>query len=125
MVLGGVPLTSTARQILSCGVWRGNGGGACFVTPEGVALDVAVPGAKCGVRVLPQRALRPGKDGLRAGIGAEQGVLEASGWTVEYVLEADINSKEACRERAVGLAASLLEGAVRRKEESSNKGFVL
>ena len=96
------------------------------MTPEGVALDVAVPGAKCGVRVLPPRAMRPGWDGLRAGIGTEQGVLEASGWTVEYVLEADILSKAVCRERAVGLAASLLERAVkRREEESSNKGFVL
>ena len=64
---------------------------AAFLTPEGCVLDLAVPGASCGVRIVRASSdFRPGGSGLRASLLAEQSILEAAGWTVEYILESDV-----------------------------------
>ena len=84
--------------------------GGTFVTPEGCVLDVAVPGASCGGRVVRSSSdYRPGRSGLSATLLAEQGVLEATGWTVEYVLEADLSRAGKAAQAARRLLAAELD----------------
>jgi hypothetical protein len=87
------------------------------MTPEGVVLDVAVPRAKCGVRILKPSNFRPGFGGLKVTIEAEQTILETAGWTVEYVLEVDVARWEGAggKEKILSLARKLMESCAERR----------
>ena len=78
--------TAAAAAALRHGV----SGEGPHVTPEGCVVDIAIAGASHGVRLVRGGDLRPSRAGLKASLLAEQDILEAAGWTVEYILEADV-----------------------------------
>jgi hypothetical protein len=121
--------SSPEAEVLRHSCTTAAGAAAAFVTPEGCVLDFAVPGASCGVRIVRAGSdFRPGGSGLRASLLADQCILEAAGWTVEFVLEADIawlcalnavddGGRRAAmiRKRAGHIIQSLLKAEVERR----------